>query len=207
MTKSKRKKTGITEQIPAPAETFTTGEIINRELGWLEFNRRVLAEALDERTPLLERLRFMSIVSSNLDEFFMKRVGGLKRQLAAGVLYRSPDGLTPTDQLTVIRERVEPLIADQARCFSERLKPLLTQNQILLLEWEELSEGEREFASKYFDQNIHPVLTPLAVDPGHPFPFLSNLSTSWELFFVIQTVMKSYLRELKCQQCFRSGYS
>ena len=180
MAKPKRKKGGsIVEQLPVPSETFTAGEIINRELGWLEFNRRVLAEAQDERTPLLERLRFLSIVSSNLDEFFMKRVGGLKRQLAAGVLYRSPDGLTPTDQLTVIRERVEPIILEQAKSFRERIKPLLRENQILLLDWEELTDAEKEFSNRYFDNNIHPVLTPLAVDPGHPFPFLSNLSTSW----------------------------
>jgi polyphosphate kinase len=180
MPKPKRKKgVSIVEQLPVSLETFTAGEIINRELGWLEFNRRVLAEAQDERTPLLERLRFMSIVSSNLDEFFMKRVGGLKRQLAAGVLYRSPDGLTPTDQLAVIRERVEPLILEQAKCFSDRLKPLLGENGILLLDWKDLKESEKETANKYFDTNIHPVLTPLAVDPGHPFPFLSNLSTSW----------------------------
>ena len=180
MPKPKRKKgVSIVEQLPVSPETFTAGEIINRELGWLEFNRRVLAEAQDERTPLLERLRFMSIVSSNLDEFFMKRVGGLKRQLAAGVLYRSPDGLTPTDQLAVIRERVEPLIQEQAKCFSERLKPLLAENGILLLDWNDLKDSEKEIANRYFDSNIHPVLTPLAVDPGHPFPFLSNLSTSW----------------------------
>jgi polyphosphate kinase len=180
MAKAKRKKgVSIVEQLPVSIETFTPGEVINRELGWLEFNRRVLAEAQDERTPLLERLRFMSIVSSNLDEFFMKRVGGLKRQLAAGVLYRSPDGLTPTDQLAVIRERVEPLNAEQAKCFAERLKPLLSENGIQLLDWNQLSDSEKDLANRYFDNNVHPVLTPLAVDPGHPFPFLSNLSTSW----------------------------
>lgn len=180
MGKTRRRKGETVKQpIPIPLENFSPGELINRELGWLEFNRRVLAEATDERIPLLERLRFMAIFTQNLDEFFMKRVGGLKRQLAAGVLYRSPDGLTPFDQLSAIRERVLPLIHEQAKCFSERLKPLLAENNILLLDWNELTEAEQVFANEYFDRNIHPVLTPLAVDPGHPFPFLSNLSMSW----------------------------
>jgi polyphosphate kinase len=154
-------------------------ELVNRELGWLEFNRRVLAEATDGRNPLLERLRFMAIVTSNLDEFFMKRVGGLKRQLAAGVVYRTADGLTPDLQLITIRERVLPLIREQGDYFSTTLRPQLAEKGILLLDWEALSDSEKQSASEYFDRNIHPVLTPLAVDPGHPFPFLSNLSMSW----------------------------
>lgn len=163
----------------ASAEQVTTSDLINRELGWLEFNRRVLHEALDERNPLLERLKFLAIFSSNLDEFFMKRVGGLKRQIAAGVLSRTHDGMMPEEQLAAIRNHVVPLLADQARCFSEQLRPALAANNIHLVEWTDLSEAEKTFASEYFNKNVLPVLTPLAVDPGHPFPFLSNLSMSW----------------------------
>jgi len=179
MGKARRRRDAVQAPLEIPVESFSSGDLINRELGWLEFNRRVLAEAMDDRNPLLERLRFMAIVTSNLDEFFMKRVGGLKRQLAVGVLYRSPDGLTPDSQLNVIRERVVPLLQEQAKYFSEKLKPMLSEQGIMLLDWQQLTDAEKAFATDYFDRNIHPVLTPLAVDPGHPFPFLSNLSMSW----------------------------
>lgn len=151
---------------------------LNRELSWLEFNRRVLHEALDERTPLLERVNFLAIFSNNLDEFFMKRVGGLKRQIAAGVISRSADGLTPSEQLAAIRRTVAPMLREQARCFSEEIKPALSSAGVHLLTWEELTDKECREAERYFRQNVFPVLTPLAVDSGHPFPFLSNLSES-----------------------------
>ncbi len=150
----------------------------NRELSWLQFNRRVLHEALDERTPLLERVGFLAIFNSNLDEFFQKRVGGLKRQIAAGVTTRTPDGLTPKQQLHAIRETVLEMLAQQAECFEAIIKPALAQEDIGLLQWTDLTEDEKSFASDYFQNNLFPVLTPLAVDPGHPFPFISNLSTS-----------------------------
>jgi polyphosphate kinase len=151
---------------------------INRELSWLEFNDRVLHEALDARTPLLDRLLFLSIFTSNLDEFFMKRVGGLKRQVAAGVQSQSSDGLTPQEQLLAIRERTIPMLRKQALCFREEIKPALRDNGIHLLTWSELTPAERDEANDYFAANVYPVLTPLAVDVGHPFPFLSNLSDS-----------------------------
>ncbi|MHB1157596.1 MAG: polyphosphate kinase 1 [Phycisphaerales bacterium] len=153
-------------------------EFLNREMSWLEFNRRVLHEALDERTPLLERAKFLSIFTSNLDEFYQKRVGGLKRQLAAGIIARTPDGRTPTEQLVAIRQMVLPMLQQQAACFTNDIRPKLREAGIHLLKWEELSEQERNLADRYFAQNVFPVLTPLAVDPGHPFPFISNLSTS-----------------------------
>lgn len=154
------------------------GEFINRETSWLEFNRRVLHEADDERTPLLERVKFLEIFTSNLDEFFMKRVGGLRRQITAGIVAQTPDGLTPQQQLALIRAAVLPMLQEQAEIFSRKIRPALSQNGIHLLEWADVPPEQREAARRFFRANIFPVLTPLAVDPGHPFPFISNLSDS-----------------------------
>jgi len=163
----------------APPESgVPAAEFLNREVSWLEFNRRVLHEALDERTPLLERVRFLGIFTSNLDEFFMKRVGGLKRQVAAGVVSRTHDGLTPAEQLAAIRRTVLPMLVDQAEGYTRQVRPALAQKGVHLLEWKDLTAADREAADRYFRTNVFPVLTPLAVDPGHPFPFISNLSTS-----------------------------
>ncbi len=168
--------------LPAPghAECDEQGNVLflNRELSWLEFNRRVLHEALDDRTPLLERVAFLAIFNSNLDEYFQKRVGGLKRQIAAKVSLRSPDGLTPAEQIGVIRQAVLPMLRLQADCFEQVIKPALASHGIHLLKWDQLDDRQRGRASDYFRKNLFPVLTPLAVDPGHPFPFISNLSTS-----------------------------
>lgn len=153
-------------------------EFVNRELGWLNFNRRVLAEAEDLRTPLLERLKFLSIFSSNLDEFFMKRVGGLKRQVAFGISAKSSDGQTPIQQLAKIRKYVVHLLQLQNSAFSKSIRPELEKNNIFLLKWVQLRQNEKDFARKYYHRNVFPILTPLSVDPGHPFPFISNLSTS-----------------------------
>lgn len=150
----------------------------SREIGWLNFNRRVLAEAEDVRNPLLERVRFLSISGSNLDEFFMKRVGGLKRHVAYGISPKSSDGKTPLHQLQEIRQFVIPMLQDQAKCFSKSLKPALEKEGVFLLKWRELSSGEKDLVKKYYNKNVFPVLTPLSVDPGHPFPFISNLSIS-----------------------------
>ena len=154
------------------------GEFLSRELSWLEFNRRVLHEALDERTPLLERVGFLAIFNSNLDEYYQKRVGGLKRQIAASLMTRSPDGQTPEQQLKSIRDAVIPMLETQGECFTQTVKPALAEKGIHLLSWDELTEAERGLADDYFMANLFPVVTPLSVDPGHPFPFLSNLSTS-----------------------------
>lgn len=155
----------------------TPQEFLNREIEWIEFNARVLHEALDERTPLLERVKFLGIFTSNLDEFFMKRVGGLKRQVEAGVERRA-GGMTPAQQLTAIREKVLPLLEKQADCFESVLRIDLAQQGIHLVSWNRLTPKEKEFACHYFRQNVFPVLTPLAVDPALPFPFISNLSIS-----------------------------
>lgn len=176
----------ITDEPLAPATPATPSEtpavdpsaLLNRELMWLEFNRRVLHQAMDERTPLLERVGFLAIFNSNLDEFFQKRVGGLKRQVAAGLTHRTPDGMTPAEQLAAIRQTVLPMLAEQADCFERSIRPQLAAHNIHLLSWSKLTEQERRIADDYFRRHLFPVLTPLAVDPGHPFPFISNLSTS-----------------------------
>jgi polyphosphate kinase len=148
----------------------------NRELSWLEFNRRVLDEALDETNPLLERLKFSAIFSSNLDEFFMIRVSGLKEQIAEGVTKLSRDGLTPAEQLREIRERLRPLLAAQMRCLNEDLLPALAERGIRIYSYQDLNESEKNRLDDYFHKKIFPVLTPQAVDVSHRFPFISNLS-------------------------------
>jgi polyphosphate kinase len=143
---------------------------LNRDLSWLEFNSRVLHEAEDKRTPLLERVRFLGIFTSNLDEFFMKRVGALQSQSAAG--------LDPSSLLNAIRQKVRPMLARQAGCYSEQIRPSLAENGIHLLRWRDLGRKRQAVANDYFQRSVFPVLTPIAVDPGHPFPLVSNLSTS-----------------------------
>ncbi len=149
---------------------------LNRELSWLEFNRRVLHEATDLRTPLLERLKFLAIFSSNLDEFFMVRVAIVKDQLEVEVTKRSPDGRTPQQQLEEISQRLRPMVIEQHRHFEQVLRPLLEEQGVYLLNYIDLSQEQRNYLRDYFERRIFPVLTPLAVDPGHPFPRMSNLS-------------------------------
>jgi polyphosphate kinase len=151
---------------------------LDRELGWLAFNFRVLHEAQDERTPLLERVRFLSIASSILDEFYMKRVGGLRRQIEAGVLRPESEGEPLAAKLAVIQERIRVLESTQGDCFSNAVQPALEAEGIELVQWRQLAEHERELLNRRFDEDISALLTPLSVDPGRPFPFLSNLSTS-----------------------------
>ncbi len=173
--KKRRIKKPESEQQIAPGDP---GEFINRELSWLQFNGRVLAEAQSSSNPLLERIRFLTIVTSNLDEFFMNRVGGLKQKQAASATAMSSDGLSVQQQLADIRTATLKLVQEQSRCYAEVLEPALNQNNIFLLSWEALSPAEQAQAKAYFQSNVFPILTPQAVDPGHPFPFISNLSLS-----------------------------
>ncbi len=149
---------------------------LNRELSWLDFNARVLALAEDPSVPVLERAKFLAIFSQNLDEFFQVRVAGLKDQVAAGLLKTSPDGASPAQQLVAIRERVAELVARQERAFLEQVVPALADGGIRLSSWDELDDDDEKFLVETFEKRIFPVLTPLAVDPGHPFPYISNLS-------------------------------
>jgi len=151
---------------------------LNRDLQWLEFNHRVLAQATDPRNPLLERVRFLAIFGSNLDEFFMKRVGGIRRQIDAGVGSPPWEPLSPQEQMALIRERVLRETETATRAFRDTLQPLLRRESIELLGWTELTDAERVEAEQWYRRNIFPILTPLAVDPGHRFPFISNMSIS-----------------------------
>jgi len=151
---------------------------INRELSWLQFNARVLHEAFDARNRLLERVKFLSIFSTNLDEFYMVRVAGLRRQIAAGVQHVPPDGMTPTEQLAAITKKVAELMELQRKCLYDVLLPELEQHGIKLVGVNELNHEEWQRLDHFFETDVFPVLTPLAVDPGHPFPYISNLSLS-----------------------------
>lgn len=149
---------------------------INRELSHLEFNRRVLNECANPKHPLLERVKFLAIFSSNLDEFFMVRVSGLKQQMLLGITERPPDGLTPRKQLAAIHEMVTELLQQAMHYWHTQLHPQLAQAGIHILSYEEFKKRHRRKLSNYFEREIFPVLTPLAFDPGHPFPHISNLS-------------------------------
>jgi len=148
----------------------------NRELSWIDFNERVLALAEDERVPLLERAKFLAIFAQNLDEFFQVRVAGLKDQVAAGLHAVSPDGLTPSRQLMEIRDRLDLAIPRMEATFLEKVGPALADAGIKLSSWSELDDDDEKFLVETFENRIFPVLTPLAVDPGHPFPYISSLS-------------------------------
>jgi polyphosphate kinase len=150
--------------------------LFNRELGWIEFNSRVLEEGLDTSLPLLERLKFLSIFSTNLDEFFMVRVSGLQEQLETNPNSVSPDGLTPGTQLKRISERLRPLLKKQTDCLLNEILPGLQELGVRLVEYNDLSDEERQSLERFFVERVFPILTPLAVDPGHPFPYISNIS-------------------------------
>jgi polyphosphate kinase len=162
---------------PAAAEE-PVSLFLNREISWLEFNRRVLREAEDPANPLLERLKFIAIFDNNLDEFFMKRVGGLKQQLASNIRELPPDGRTPRQQLAAVDAVVRPMLARQRRLFNDEILPALRPHGLEIVSWDDLAPAERRHCVEVFDKQLFPTLTPLAVDPAHPFPFISNLSLS-----------------------------
>ena len=149
---------------------------LNRELSWLDFNARVLALAADTSLPLLERAKFLAIFASNLDEFYMVRVAGLKRRDEMGLSVRSADGLTPREQLRRIGEQTQHIASRHAQVFLDSVRPGLAEEGIHVVTWADVDQAERERLSTYFNEQVFPVLTPLAVDPAHPFPFVSGLS-------------------------------
>src|SRR3954468_22565774 len=151
-------------------------KFINRELSWLEFNQRVLDEALDSGNPLLERVKFFCIVSSNLDEFFEVRVAGIKQQIESEVVARSIDGLTASEIFRAITKRVRQMVDQQYACWRGDLRPALAKSGIKFLNASELGDKDRAFVEEYYRAQVRPVLTPLAIDPAHPFPQLLNKS-------------------------------
>ncbi len=180
-----RPEAAASESAPArtlpPPERSTPEPLINREISQLEFFRRVLEEALDTTQPLLERLKFLAIFSSNVDEFFMIRVSGLKETLDVQLKELSPDGRSPADQLKEIRSYLLPMLAEQMRCLREDVLPALVAEGIQLISYDSLAPPERQSLEDFFKKKVHPVLTPQAVDPGHPFPYISNLSLNLAL--------------------------
>ncbi|TXH44859.1 MAG: RNA degradosome polyphosphate kinase [Actinobacteria bacterium] len=157
-------------------DELPSGRFIDRELSWLAFNQRVLELAEDRRLPLLERAKFLAIFASNLDEFYMVRVAGLKRRIATGIAVRAASGLLPREVHDAVLEHTHSLMLRQARCFRDDVQPALAEHGIEIVRWRDLTESERKEASEMFHDKVFPVLTPLALDPAHPFPYISGLS-------------------------------
>ena len=150
----------------------------NRDLSWIEFNRRVLEEALNPELPLLEKIKFISIFLTNLDEFYMIRISGLKEQIAANIIEPSIDGFTPREQIQKIEKTIQPMLKEVLALWTESIVPELKENGISILEYDDLDDSEKNILTDYFQKEIYPILTPLAFDPGRPFPYISNLSLS-----------------------------
>lgn len=166
------------DKTPSDLKIFGSEYFTNYEISWLKFNWRVLGLSRDPELPLLERIKFIGIVCSNLDEFFQKRVGGLKRQIHAGVSELTVDGRTPQEQLQVIRKDIKKMIKHYRSCYLNDLLPELQKNGIQIKEYSELEKSLQTKADEYFEKQIYPIITPLAVDEAHPFPFISNKSRS-----------------------------
>ncbi len=186
----------------AKQQTATTFDLkssewfLNRELTWLEFNRRVLHEGQDSRNPLLERVFFLSVVGSNLDEFFMKRIGGLKQLVGAGVKKLSVDGRTPQEQIDECHIVVQDILK-QNQILEMELKKLLAQAGIILIGYAQLTKTQKTFANNYFSDNVYPLLTPQGTDPAHPFPFISNLSLNLLVKVSYPNTDHAYLNRIK----------
>ena len=165
--------------VEAPLDLRSPALYINRELSWLDFNRRVLHEALDERTPLLERVKFLAIFASNLDEFYQVRVACIRDQVGAHLVETTPDAMHPESQLRAIAAEVRRQLEAHGSCLRDEVIPALADRGIeLVLNQDAVSDEDVEYVKRYFTDNVFPVLTPLAVDPAHPFPYISNLSLS-----------------------------
>jgi len=177
---------------PLPEDRF-----LDRELSWLAFNQRVLELAEDPTVPLLERVRFLAIFASNLDEFFMVRVAGLKRRIATGIAVTAASGMTPRAVLESISDRAHLLMARHAQVFVDAVQPALAAEGITIVRWDDLGDGEQDRLHKYFRRQIFPVLTPLAVDPAHPFPYISGLSLNLAVSVVNPTSGKEHFARVK----------
>jgi len=182
---------------PAPTEPLPDDRFSDREVSWLAFNQRVLELAEDQDIPLLERVRFLAIFASNLDEFFMVRVAGLKRRIATGIAVTAASGLAPRQVLEAISEQAHALMDRHARVFAEQVQPALAREGITLVRWQDLGESEQDRLRKFFRRQIFPVLTPLAVDPAHPFPYISGLSLNLAVVVVNPTTGKEHFARVK----------
>ena len=173
-----------TETLPDTISTdgYEGPLLFNREISWLEFNRRVLDQAMDTSLPVLERLKFLSIFATNLDEFFMIRVSGLKEQIEEGVTEYSLDGLSASEQLREIGKRLKPMLKRQVECLNEMVLPALKDSGITIEPYKSLNARERKKLDRYFRDNLFPILTPQSVDSSHPFPYISNLSVNVGMF-------------------------
>jgi polyphosphate kinase len=181
----------------APTQPAVQDRYLNRELSNIDFNARVLSLADDTGTPLLERVKFLAIFASNMDEFFQVRVAGLKQQAAAGIRTRSSDGLTPREQLSAIAAKVVPLAERHARMFAQDMMPALSEAGVKVLRWAELEPAQRDELNELFRQKIFPVLTPLAVDSGRPFPYISNLSLNLAVLVRDSTAGRMHFARIK----------
>ncbi|WP_456789450.1 RNA degradosome polyphosphate kinase [Cellulomonas sp. P5_C5] len=179
------------------AEPLPDDRFLDRELSWLAFNQRVLELAEDGDIPLLERVRFLAIFASNLDEFFMVRVAGLKRRIATGIAVTAASGLSPRQVLESISEEAHQLMARHAAVFAEQVQPALAHEGITLVRWDELGESEQDRLRKFFRRQIFPVLTPLAVDPAHPFPYISGLSLNLAVVVTNPATGKEHFARVK----------
>ncbi len=200
---SQNKETQLTETHKHHAAEFDGKPVFNRELSWLEFNRHVLDEATDDTLPLLERLKFLSIFSTNLDEFFMIRIAGLKEQIADGISDFSPDGMSAPDQLREIYKRLRPMLTRQVKFLGENVFPALEKVGITIEAYSSLIAREKKQLDKYFRDNLFPILTPQSVDSSHPFPYISNLSLNLGLIIEPNRAMtQPNLRHLFKQKRF-----
>ena len=175
---------------------------INRELSWIDFNKRVLELATEEETPLLEKIKFSSIFSNNLDEFFMVRVASLKSQVEGGISKRSQDGKSPEEQLIGIRNYLDPILKTQQYKTKQYIEDDFKKENIFILEYKELNERQKVWINNYFTTAIFPILTPLAVDPSHPFPFISNLSLNLAAIIVDSESDKEQFTRIKIPTSF-----
>ena len=182
---------------PWTLEPLPDDRFLDRELSWLAFNQRVLELAEDQDIPLLERVRFLAIFASNLDEFFMVRVAGLKRRIATGIAVTAASGLSPRQVLEAISEEAHRLMARHAAVFAEQVQPALAHEGITLVRWDELGESEQDRLRKFFRRQIFPVLTPLAVDPAHPFPYISGLSLNLAVVVTNPATGKEHFARVK----------
>ncbi len=187
-------KTPAKPELPPIGDLSEQQLFLNRELSWLDFNERVLELVTDAQMPLLERVKFLAIFASNLDEFFMKRVGGLQRQRTAGLMERSLDGLTVNEQLASVHKRTRPLMNQMYALWFDDLHPTLKKEGIIIRRYQDLPACDQDLANEFFRKQVFPILTPLAVDPGHPFPFISNLSRSMGVMLEAPSGAQSFCR-------------